>query len=281
MNKKEYISALRAQLRRLPSDDVEDIVKEFETHFEIGLSEGKNESEIAAKLGSPEEVAQIYLSDTVPSFDVAAAGNAGAAPFPMVPVKTGMVIDRGVGPQTAAGFATGGFAKPLASDPPKNQAPKAEPEDYRFAHTGAKEHEEFTDVGRQGGKSYDLPDYTNYPTQDPNAVHPQDKEHHVLFAVLFTIFVFVPVWIAALVLLLLIIGLPFGLGVLSGILFSWVPSLSACVGGTVCLAISLAFGAITAAFIAFFAIKGFVLGTIAYIRFLAKGNRKGVKGGAA
>jgi len=281
MNKKEYISALRAQLRRLPSDDVEEIVKEFDSHFEIGLSEGKSESDIAAKLGSPEEVAQIYLSDTLPAFDVASAGNVGAVPFPMIPVKTGMVIDRGVGPQTAAGFASGGFAKPLSSEPPKNQSPKAEPEDYKFAHTGAKEHEEYADVGRQGGKSYTLPDYTNYPTQDPNAVRPQDKEHHILFAVLFTIFVFVPVWILALVLLLLIIGLPIGLGVLSGILFSWVPTLTAAVGGTVCLAISLALGAITAAFIAFFAVKGFVLGTIAYIRFLAKDNRKNVKGGNA
>ena len=281
MNKKEYISALRAQLRRLPSDDVEEIVKEFDSHFEIGLSEGKSESDIAAKLGSPEEVAQIYLSDTLPAFDVASAGNVGAVPFPMIPVKTGMVIDRGVGPQTAAGFASGGFAKPLSSDPPKNQSPKAEPEDYKFAHTGAKEHEEYADVGRQGGKSYTLPNYTNYPTQDPNAVRPQDKEHHILFAVLFTIFVFVPVWILALVLLLLIIGLPIGLGVLSGILFSWVPTLTAAVGGTVCLAISLALGAITAAFIAFFAVKGFVLGTIAYIRFLAKDNRKNVKGGNA
>ncbi|MBR6478471.1 MAG: DUF1700 domain-containing protein, partial [Lachnospiraceae bacterium] len=45
------MSALRAQLQKLPSSDVEDIIKEFDSHFEIGLSEGKSESEIAAKLG--------------------------------------------------------------------------------------------------------------------------------------------------------------------------------------------------------------------------------------
>ena len=58
MNKKDYISALRVQLKRLPSDDVEEIVKEFEAHFDIAASEGKTEEEIAAKLGSPEEVSK-------------------------------------------------------------------------------------------------------------------------------------------------------------------------------------------------------------------------------
>ena len=69
MKRKDYINALRAQLRRLPSDDVEEIVKEFDTHFEMGVADGLTETEIAAKLGSPEEVAQIYLSDAIPDFD--------------------------------------------------------------------------------------------------------------------------------------------------------------------------------------------------------------------
>ena len=282
MNRKEYISALRAQLHRLPSDDVEDIVKEFETHFEIGVSEGKNESEIAAKLGSPEEVAQIYLSDSVPAFDMAGAGNVCPPPFPMVPVKTGMVIDRGVGPHTAAGFVQGGYARPIANNDPRNRAPKPEPPETTNGHYGAKDKEEYAENTPQTGKTYSTPDYSQqYPSQDPNAVVPASKEHNILFAVLFTIFVFVPVWIAALIILILLIGLPIGLGALSAMLFCWVPSMSVAVGGTVCLAISLAFAAITAAFIAFFAIKGFVLGTIAYIRFLAKGCKSEPKGGNA
>jgi|GEM_PF-1797859 len=280
MNKKEYISALRAQLRRLPSDDVEEIVKEFETHFDIGLSEGKNESEIAAKLGSPEEVAQIYLSDSVPAFDMSGAGNVCNPDFPIIPVKTGMVIDRGIGPQTAAGFAAGGYAKPLVNQAPRNRAPKPEP-DGENAHTGAKEREVYEEVGPQGKKQYELPDYSSYPTQDPNAVPKPAKSHNLLFAILFTIFVFVPVWIIGLALLLLLIALPIGLGYAAYTLFTWAPTLSVGVAGTVCLGISLVFGAITALFIAFFALKGFILGTISYIRYIFNINSKSAKGGNA
>ena len=39
MNKREYLSALEAQLKRLPSDDVKEIVKEFDAHFDIASSE--------------------------------------------------------------------------------------------------------------------------------------------------------------------------------------------------------------------------------------------------
>ena len=146
MNKRDYVSALRAQLKTLPSNDVEEIAKEFEAHFDIGVSEGKTEEEIAAKLGSPEEVAQIYLSDTVPGFDVAAAANAANAPqFPIIPIKTGWVLGRGVGPQTIAGFCDPASAKPVV-----NSAPKKEPEGYKFAHTGAKDREEYVNVGPQG-----------------------------------------------------------------------------------------------------------------------------------
>ncbi|MBP5492517.1 MAG: DUF1700 domain-containing protein [Clostridiales bacterium] len=281
MNKKDYISALRAQLKRLPSDDVEDIVKEFETHFEIGISEGKKESEIAAKLGSPEEVAQIYLSDSIPAFDMANVQNACPPVMPMVPVKTGMVIDRGVGPQTAAGFATGGYAKPLQNASPKNGSPKPEP-DGPLAHKGAKDHEEYVKTGAQTGKKVDLPDYSQYPTQDPSHVVPASKEHNTLFAVLFTIFVFIPAWILALALLIALIAWPVVTGIGTVLLFSWVPGLSAGVAaGTICLGISTALATIGEILVVFFAIKWFVLGTIAYIRYIGKIMSKDSKGGNA
>lgn len=279
MNRKEYITALRAQLRRLPSDDVEEIVKEFETHFEMGLADGKSESEIAAKLGSPEEVSQIYLSDAIPAFDVSGAQNVCAPQMPIIPVKTGMVIDRGVGPQTAAGFAAGGFARPLVNAAPRNTAPKPEPPSFENAHTGAKDKETYEEPQPQTGKKYDLPDYTQYPSQDPNAVKKAGKEHNLLFSVLFTIFIFVPLWFVALAILLLIIGTPVVMGLLSGVLFTWAMEMTSAVAGTVCLAISLAFGAIAMLFVAFFAVKGFILGTYHYIRYIIKIN--GSKGGNA
>lgn len=279
MNRKEYISALRAQLRRLPSDDVEEIVKEFETHFEMGMEDGKSESEIAAKLGSPEEVSQIYLSDSVPEFDMSGAQNVCPPQMPIIPVKTGLVIDRGVGPQTAAGFAAGGFARPLVNAAPRNTAPKPEPPTAPNAHTGAKDQETYEEPQRQTGKKYDLPDYTQYPSQDPGTVNAAGKEHNLLFSVLFTIFIFVPLWIVALALLMILIGTPVVMGLLSGVLFTWAMEMTTAVAGTVCLAISLAFGAIAMLFVAIFAIKGFVLGTYHYIRYIIKIN--GSKGGKA
>ena len=39
MNKREYLSALEAQLKRLPSDDVKEIVKEFDAHFATSSGE--------------------------------------------------------------------------------------------------------------------------------------------------------------------------------------------------------------------------------------------------
>ena len=277
MNKKDYISALRVQLKRLPSDDVEEIVKEFEAHFDIAASEGKTEEEIAAKLGSPEEVSKYYLGDAVPDFNVAQAGNVAQPPFPIIPVKTGMVIDRGVGPQTAAGFASGPYAKAVVNNPPKPESP-----DVTNAHTGAKDKEAYTDTAslRQGKKQYTLPDYSSYPSHDPNHQVPDGKEHSTAFAILFTILVFIPLWILALVVLALLICLPFAQGLLSALLFSWVPSMCTGVVGTVFMALSLGFAAIAFLFVAFFAIKGFILGTIGYFRFIGGGCKsKNEKGG--
>ena len=276
MNKREYLSALEAQLKRLPSDDVKEIVKEFDAHFDIASSEGKTEEETAAKLGSPEEVAKYYLGDSVPDFDVNSAGAAVPPPFPIIPVKTGMVIDRGIGPQTAAGFANGQYAKPVV-----NTAPKVEPADAPFAHTGAKEKETYSEPIRQGKKEYTLPDYSQYPSKGGKHPEPEAKEHNLAFAILFTIFVFVPLWILALGILVLLIGLPVVQGLMSGVLFSWVPGMCSGVAGTVCMAISLAFAAIAFVFVAYFAIKGFILGTVHYFRYIFKINSGSKEGGNA
>ncbi|GIO27310.1 HAAS signaling domain-containing protein [Ornithinibacillus bavariensis] len=58
MNKGQFIEKLNDALKRLPSSEREDIINDFEEHFEIGLSEGKTEQEIAASLGSPQQIAK-------------------------------------------------------------------------------------------------------------------------------------------------------------------------------------------------------------------------------
>lgn len=49
---------LNAALKKLPDDERQDILQDFEEHFYNGMQEGKTEEEIAAKLGSPQKIAK-------------------------------------------------------------------------------------------------------------------------------------------------------------------------------------------------------------------------------
>lgn len=62
MTKQEYLDLLRYYLEDLPSLVVNDIIYDYEEHFNIGLGDGKSEEEISAELGSPELIAQDYLA---------------------------------------------------------------------------------------------------------------------------------------------------------------------------------------------------------------------------
>lgn len=57
MNKSEYIKKLTSELGHMPYGDVKDIIQSMEEHFDEGIGEGRSEEEIAASLGSPEELA--------------------------------------------------------------------------------------------------------------------------------------------------------------------------------------------------------------------------------
>ncbi|WP_087974369.1 HAAS signaling domain-containing protein [Oceanobacillus rekensis] len=58
MTKDQFLTKLEASLKRLPSDERQDIVQDFEEHFTIGLAEGKTEEEISVSLGSPQQIAK-------------------------------------------------------------------------------------------------------------------------------------------------------------------------------------------------------------------------------
>lgn len=66
MNRKDYINTLKFNLQGLPIDEVQDILSDYEEHFEIGISKGKAEEEITSELGDPKEVAQGYRSNYRP-----------------------------------------------------------------------------------------------------------------------------------------------------------------------------------------------------------------------
>ena len=57
MTKTEFMTRLEHELRRRNVADAEDVLEEYEQHFAFKLADGYSEEEIAAKLGTPEELA--------------------------------------------------------------------------------------------------------------------------------------------------------------------------------------------------------------------------------
>jgi uncharacterized membrane protein len=53
MNKQEYIETLRHYLAPLPEDERNELLRDYEAHFEYGQQNGKTEAEIARELGDP------------------------------------------------------------------------------------------------------------------------------------------------------------------------------------------------------------------------------------
>ncbi len=60
MNRDEFIGILRNELSGIPKEEIEDILYDYEEHFEIGIHKGKTEEEIAKELGNPKNIAKSY-----------------------------------------------------------------------------------------------------------------------------------------------------------------------------------------------------------------------------
>ena len=61
MNKREFLDLLRYYLRSYPANIINDMVADYEEHFRIGAENGKTETEIAAELGSPKDIADEFF----------------------------------------------------------------------------------------------------------------------------------------------------------------------------------------------------------------------------
>ncbi len=66
MNKREFLDLLRYYLRSYPAHIVNDMVSDYEEHFRIGAENGKTETEIAAELGSPRDIAEEFFTHERP-----------------------------------------------------------------------------------------------------------------------------------------------------------------------------------------------------------------------
>lgn len=58
MNNKQFMNELESSLKGLPDDERQDILRDFQEHFNIGLADGKTEEQIAESLGSPQQIAK-------------------------------------------------------------------------------------------------------------------------------------------------------------------------------------------------------------------------------
>lgn len=56
MNKEEYLKKLTKLVKKLPKEDREDILSDYEEHFRIGIEKGRSEEEISKALGDPKTV---------------------------------------------------------------------------------------------------------------------------------------------------------------------------------------------------------------------------------
>lgn len=56
MNKEEYLKKLSKLVKKMPEEDRNDIISDYEEHFRIGMEKGRSEEEIAKALGNPESV---------------------------------------------------------------------------------------------------------------------------------------------------------------------------------------------------------------------------------
>jgi len=62
MNKEQFLRKVEAGIKRLSEEEREDIIRDFEEHFQIGTQEGKSEEEISKSLGSPQQIAKELLA---------------------------------------------------------------------------------------------------------------------------------------------------------------------------------------------------------------------------
>jgi uncharacterized membrane protein len=63
MNKNEFFSQLKIHLQKLPKDEQEAAIADYEEHFEHGLFKGRTEEEIAHSLGNPKKIARELVTE--------------------------------------------------------------------------------------------------------------------------------------------------------------------------------------------------------------------------
>ncbi|MFD3448130.1 hypothetical protein ACFDTO_26405 [Microbacteriaceae bacterium 4G12] len=62
MTRGQFIEELKLLIKKLPEQERNEIIYDYEEHFEMGLAEGRSEAEIVKELGSPKMIAKEVLA---------------------------------------------------------------------------------------------------------------------------------------------------------------------------------------------------------------------------
>ena len=65
MKKQEFLKTLSSNLRKLPKEDRDDIISDFEEYFLMANSENENEESLCNRLGDPKKIAKEYYVQMV------------------------------------------------------------------------------------------------------------------------------------------------------------------------------------------------------------------------
>lgn len=63
MNKEQFLEKLEAPLKRLPDEDRNELLYDYEEHFETGIMKGYSEEELANQLGDPKKLGRDLLAE--------------------------------------------------------------------------------------------------------------------------------------------------------------------------------------------------------------------------
>ncbi|HIW35090.1 MAG TPA: DUF1700 domain-containing protein [Candidatus Paenibacillus intestinavium] len=63
MNKDQFLTILRKELKSMPGKDQKELLEDYETHYAFGEQTGKSEEEISLELGNPFELAREALEE--------------------------------------------------------------------------------------------------------------------------------------------------------------------------------------------------------------------------
>lgn len=60
----EFLNVFYASLKHMRTEEKQEILQDFREHFDVGLTSGKTEREIADELGDPRQLARMYSAES-------------------------------------------------------------------------------------------------------------------------------------------------------------------------------------------------------------------------